>query len=583
MARRTPACLPLALTLVMAAWTTLHATAHQQNPQASTRPGELAPTQPPGQPRDAGPPAAAGTAVVRGRITDTDTGMPVRRATIQLSQRNMRGEPRAATTDDQGRFEIRELPAGDYVINVRKPGYASLSFGQRRWNETPRPLALRNGEVFDKADVTLQRGGVVTGRVVDEVGEAVLDANVRVMRQSWFRGRKRMMTTGSGNTNDLGVYRVFGLQPGEYFVLAAQRGGARMFARDETPVDYAPTYFPGTPDVAAARALPVAASQESIADIALVPVRVTSVSGLVLGSSGKPLSGGRAQAVPQTDGSPVQMFEPPRSAMIKADGTFTITGFTPGTYTLSASASEGFAGADDREFAQQTISIGNENVQGVTLVLSKGATARGRVVFTGVPPQDVSGLRIGARPVEDGEVFMMGGGPPAAIGADGTFTLTGLVGRRTLWTMGGTLQGWSIKQVLHGGRDVQDSGIDFVPGRTVSGIEIVMSQEFPTISGSVSDERGAPVKDYTVVAFAEDREKWFLPSARGLRSGRGDQDGLFKIENLSGGRYLVVALESVDANTMGDPEELDKLRAFATEVTLGENEKKTLQLRLVKP
>ena len=72
-----------------------------------TTPGQGAPQ--PGQvmpPRDAGPQPVAGNAVIRGRITDADTGMPVRRATVQLSQRNMRGEPRATATDDQGRFEV---------------------------------------------------------------------------------------------------------------------------------------------------------------------------------------------------------------------------------------------------------------------------------------------------------------------------------------------------------------------------------------------------------------------------------------------------------------------------------------------
>lgn len=581
MARRASAVLPLLLFLSLA----LASPCDAQSPQGSTRPGEVTPM--PGQPRDAGPQAATGTAVISGRIIDADTGMPVRRASIQLGQRNNRGEPRAATTDDQGRFEIRELPAGDYFVNVRKAGYASIAYGQRRWNEAPRPLTLRNGEVFDKCDVVLQRGGVITGRVVDEVGEPVLEANVRVFRQAWFRGRKRMTMAGGGATNDLGVFRVFGLQPGEYYVQAMQRGGARWFARDDTPVDYAPTYYPGTPDAATARPLTVAASQESIADISLLPVRVTSLSGLVLGSSGKPLGGGRVTAVVQTEGSMVLAFDQPRSAMIKPDGSFLVTGLTPGTYVISASATDDIGGGmDDREFAQQTVTVGNENLQGLTLVLTRGGVARGRVTFQGVPPQDISGVRVWARPAEEGgAVFVAGGGPPSPIAADGSFEVKGLVGKRLVGLGGGqgALQGWSVKAVLHGGRDVQDTGIEFTPGRTTSGIEIVMSQEFPSISGTVSDDRGQPVKDYSVIVFADDREKWFLPSMRWLKTARGDQDGLFKVEHLAGGRFLVVALESVDASVMGDPDELEKLRALATEVTLGDNEKKTLQLRLVKP
>ena len=47
--------------------------------------------------------------------------------------------------------------------------------------------------------------------VVDEVGEPVLGAIVQVLRRTWVRGRRQMMPAGSGTTNDLGAYRVFGL------------------------------------------------------------------------------------------------------------------------------------------------------------------------------------------------------------------------------------------------------------------------------------------------------------------------------------------------------------------------------------
>lgn len=552
-------------------------------------PGGQSPGTPaPGQvtpPRDAGPQTVIGTGVIRGRISDADTGLPIRRASVQLGQRTMRGEPRATSTDDQGRFEFGELPPGDYLVNVRKPGYASLGYGQRRWNETPRPLALRAGEVFEKCDVALQKGGVVTGRVVDEVGEPVLEANVRVMRQGWFRGRRRMTDAGFGTTNDLGVFRIFGLPPGDYFVQATMRATASMFSRDDTAVDYAPTYYPGTTDLASAQAVAVAPSQEIGADITLLPVRVTSISGQVLAASGRPLAGGRVMAMPQAEG-PTIVFSQPRTASIKADGTFELTGLAPGTYVVSASASDAFFGvAGDREFAQQTISVAGEPIRGLTLALATGGIARGRVVYEGTPPATLGNLRIFSRPVDDSVTMMMGGAPPE-VSADGTFEVKGLVGRRILTVSPsgpGGLQGWGVKAVLIGGRDVQDTGYDFAPGRTVSGVEIVLSQQFASIAGTVTDDRGQSLKDYSVLVVADDREKWFLPSMRWLKSARADQDGAFKVEYLAAGRYLVVAVDSLDTSTLGDPEEIEKLRAFATEVTVDDTEKRSMTLTIARP
>lgn len=544
----------------------------------------------PGQvvmPRDTGPAPATGTGVIRGRVTDADTGAPIRRAMVQLSQRAMRGEPRGATTDDQGRFEFRDLAAGEFMVLARKPGYASLGFGQRRANEAPRPLTLGAAEVFDRCDIALERGGVITGRVLDEIGEPVLEASVRVLRRAWFRGRRRLMAAGVGTTNDLGTFRVFGLPPGDYLVQASTRFNSWGFGRDERPVDYAPTYYPGTPDVSSAQPVAVTPAQESVADLTLATVRLTTIAGQALSSTGKPLTGGRVVAMPQPDGDEPFGFEQPRSAMVKADGTFEVTGLAPGTYQLSASASDGFFGGDpDREFALQTVSVGGEPVRGLTLALAPGGVARGRVVFQGTPPADLGGFRLMARPTDDERRPMMGGGRPPALGADGSFELTGLVGRQVItWINSGAgpLQGWGVKAVLVGGRDVQDSGIDFAPGRAVSGIEVVMSREFASISGTVTDDRGQPVKDYGVIAFSDDREKWFLPSMRWLKSARANQDGLFRMETLAAGRFLLVAVEGVDASDLGDPEHIEKLRAFATEVTLADTEKKTVTLTLARP
>jgi hypothetical protein len=552
----------------------------------ATRPGEIPGGRQAGPARDTSAlQQVTGTAIIKGVLVDADTGQPLRRAVVTLGGRAQR-EPRSATTDDTGRFEIRELPAGEYFLSMQKSGYARTSLGQRRWNEPARTITLRDGETVDVQTLSLQRGGVITGRVVDEVGEPVLDVAVRVMRKTWVRGKQRLAPAGGGQTNDLGIYRAHGLQPGEYFVSAASRGFGRMFGRDDSTVEYAATYFPGTTDVAGARTVTVNAGQESLADISLIPTRVTRITGMVLSGTGKPASGGSVSAFRRSDSDLALGLGPDgqRGAPIRQDGSFTLTGLTPGTWTLMAGGGVDFGpgggpGAGEREFAQQVVTVGGDDLTGLVLVLGRGGTLRGRVVFEGVPPQDVSSVRVMSRPMEDGPGMGMMGGRPTNIAADGSFELTGLTGTVGLTVMGAP-SGWSIKSVRFGGRDVYDTGVEVPMGRAATGAEIVMTQDETRLTGSATDDRGAPVRDFMVVAFAEDGEKWFLPSGRFLRSARANQDGVFTISGLAPGKYLVVALETLDSTSLGDPDELERWRGLATDVTLTDREQRSVTLRV---
>ena len=73
------------------------------------------------------------------------------------------------------------------------------------------------------ANLQLPRGSVITGTVVDEYGEPTPGTQVRVMRYVVQAGRRTLQQTGSGATDDRGIYRVYGLQPGEYIVSAVPR------------------------------------------------------------------------------------------------------------------------------------------------------------------------------------------------------------------------------------------------------------------------------------------------------------------------------------------------------------------------
>ena len=87
-------------------------------------------------------------------------------------------------------------------------------------------VAASEGPSPSKANAKFGVGEGITGRVVDEFGEPVADAQVAPMRSANQGGRRRMMPSGRASmTNDIGEFRIFGLPPGQYVISATLRAG----------------------------------------------------------------------------------------------------------------------------------------------------------------------------------------------------------------------------------------------------------------------------------------------------------------------------------------------------------------------
>ena len=105
---------------------------------------------------------------------------------------------------------------------------------------------------------------------------------VTVLTQRYVQGRREFSPVGRGAaSDDRGQYRVYGLPPGQYWVSAAQLGGMSPSGDGQ---GYAPTYYPGTSNVAQAQMVSLALGQEMTGiDYVLVPVRTASVAASRLG------------------------------------------------------------------------------------------------------------------------------------------------------------------------------------------------------------------------------------------------------------------------------------------------------------
>jgi hypothetical protein len=551
-----------------------------------------------------------GTGRITGRVLTADTGAPVRRAQVRVIGPDIM--PKLATTDNEGTYEFKDLPAGRFTITVSKSGFVNVGFGQRRPFEAPRPIELREAQVLERADITMPRGSAINGRITDEFGEPIADVVVTAMRSTWSNGRRRLQSAGrTATTNDLGQYRIYGLPPGEYYVSATLRGTQEMMVTEMAMVatfvggpvpdsprsGYSPTYYPGTPSGSEAQKLTVAIGQEAQnIDFGLLGVKLVRVSGQVIGSDGRPMEGVSISTSPRNAADAGFLTLPGGAARSDKSGNFTLNGVAPGEYMLNARGMTimttdssdrmtvtmtrvvgGPGGDGQSEFGSVPLSVGGEDIANVVIVTSKGATATGRVVWEGGVKPKVNTLRITAASAEaEGPMALLGGS--GSVTAEGTFELKGLAGAR-IFRVTNVPAGWVLKSVTHGGQDITDSGLDVKGSDPISGLEVVLTAKSTEVSGSVKSGNEAAV-DYTVVIFSDDPQKWTVPQTRHIHSARPNQEGRFQLKNLPAGSYYAVALEYIAQGDWNDPEVLERLKSKATRFTLEEGSVETLDLRL---
>jgi hypothetical protein len=215
----------------------------------------------------------------------------------------------------------------------------------------------------------------------------------------------------------------------------------------------------------------------------------------------------------------------------------------------------------------------------IIVTTSVGATARGVIVIDdgSAPPFKPSQVQVSANPLEP--MSMMGGFVQPKINDDYSFSISGLFDRRLIR---GFVQtgGWYLKAVFRGADDVTDSGVDFVPGRDVEDLQVVLTKTFTDLSGLVTDDRNRLIVDASVVIFPANRERWTTQS-RYLRTLRPDTQGRYTIKGLPPGEdYLIVAVANLEQGQGADPEFLDRAKEVAKPLTLNEGETKAVDVKL---
>jgi hypothetical protein len=577
-------------------------------------PGSLGGSQQPTRDTSAQPnkdTAPAPTGRITGRVLAADNGRPVKRARIFVSAAELPGG-RGALTDDQGVFDLTELPAGRYTLTVSKSGFVSLSYGQRRPLQAGTPLQLADGQQLKGVDFRLPRGSAIAGRVLDEDGDTMPGVNVRVMRYQYLQGDRRLTPAGAAQTDDRGQYRVWGLMPGDYYVSAvarnfnlggrggpggrfagpggpagAGRAGGAGFAfggrgvafggdqsDDPDQLAYAPTYFPGVASVEEAKPITVGLGAEVLdVNFSMQLVRAARIAGRVINPDGTPATSGNVNLAAENAGRAGQIGAN-YGGRIQWDGQFTIVNVPPGRYVLRARADD----TDPAQFAFQPISVNGQDVDDLGVVLSPGGTVTGTVTFLpgGSTPPDFTQIRIGAPSTDQGA---FGPQPNARVDKDGRFVLAGVPAGSHLIRSTGNTRGWTLKSVTINSRDVTDTPLTLRSGEAVGNVQVVFTDKLNEISGTITDTNGTPIPDYTVLVFPTDASLW-RPQARQIMTARPDQTGKYRIRGLPPGEYFLVTVDPAEQGEWFEPAYLDEHRTGAARLTLGDGDVKTQDFKV---
>ncbi|MDX2041515.1 MAG: carboxypeptidase-like regulatory domain-containing protein [Acidobacteriota bacterium] len=435
---------------------------------------------------------------ISGRVV-SESGKPLVNVTVSLSAAGTNS--RTTTTDTEGNFRFNGLTNRMYFVSpVSAQGYV------------PKPLPIEaRGPRFrpgDSANFTMLKGGVITGRVTDPEGNPVISIPVSLILVRDSEDNKQLIqVSGLGRqrtTDDRGVYRIYGLQPGTYLVAANPNstGGMSQFS---PYVGQTPTYHPSATRDTAIHVKVDYGSEASGIDIRFRAETGRTISGKVTGSS---LTINNIAGVSLISATNEAQVSSEQARPTEGQHVFSIPGLTDGEYILTST----FFKPDTEEVFSSTprrVAIKGADVTGLTLSLIPMAGIFGRVVVEKSPTvcdaklttalSDVSLTARRAEKTGDLSVtlprFAVRGG---STDGKGEFKLNNLTPGHHRLTAFSRNENWYVKSIHAAptglGRssivaDLVRSGVVLKPGERLTGVTVAVTEGAASISGKLAAAR----------------------------------------------------------------------------------------------
>lgn len=519
-------------------------------------------------------------AAIHGLVLD-DQRQPIDRAVIGLTGTDTPWK-RTVISGPDGSFDVIDVPLTGVMLVASRPGFVTMAYGAKRVGQFGPVVRLAAGE-RKSLTLVLNRTAAITGVVRDAEGEPVVGLQVSAQASTTDHNSPGIYRGAAAVTDRRGEYRIFGLPPGAYVVVAS-KPGEDLHQFDVHGVEhvssYVQTYFPATTRVDEATLVTVGAGGTADGiNFALRPWPSTQVTGEIQLPPGEVFTNAMVRITPEGQdergGFSLSIYS--------RDPKFVFRGITQGRYTVSARANLRVPAGTAAPARPQTvwgvesIAVDGSTPVAITLSLDHGFTVTGQIVYESTAPGDLQRRGIVLRAV-GGPFTNVASFVDGSIGADGRFTIHDVPrSTYTLEVQGPTQAEWSMKSVVVGGVDVLDTPLEVA--QDVSGVVATMTNRQTGIEGTVIGRDGQPSADVLVIVYAADRQYWTLRSRR-VRAVPPDTRGGFTLRGLPEGTYLVAATD-VDIADGVDPAALERLRPVSVPIMLklGEMTSVTVKVR----
>jgi hypothetical protein len=508
------------------------------------------------------PSKASEHCTLQGKVVQQRNEGPIRKVRVQLfgtGENEGTATDYIAITDAQGEFTINDVKAGNYRIRYDYPGFVDA---EKPHHGDGMLLSLVPGQEINDLVFHMAPGAVITGKVTDSDSDPLQGVIVAALPPHIHRNV--VPAASYAYTNDLGEYRIVGLSPNRYLVVAesfqAPRTALAENATGKSAVIYGKTYYPGTTDKTQAIPLDLHAGDEVAANISLELVHIFHVRGQVTNLPPRAEDDISVVLRPLDEDSTADI----RPWPLDKDGKFDIARVLPGSYGIVVTL--GGNGLSPRFMRGDiTVQVNNADVAGLKVSLVPNAEVRGQFRTDNGQKIDWSQLevRLYSRLLRGPFRSYRTSGdaweamdweersPDTRLKADGSFEMEAVppdTYRLSIWSP--ALPAYVVKAVNVNGKDVSNSG--FTVADESPFLDVVITANTATVDGIVVDDQNKPTPDVHVVCIPdgnrrERRDLYHMTTT--------DSRGRFTMDGLNLGQYQFFAVdEDADEDEVMDPE-----------------------------
>ena len=535
---------------------------------------------------------AVATSSVSGVVKDAVTRQPLRDYTVSTQVNatwvgnmilmNASTREVSSTTDQQGRYKLSDLPAGEYRIDARN--------AQRFGSQTTKHIAVA-GHDLEGLDFNIKVDGTITGKIVDENKDPVPGMTVSLVSREYFLGSLGSFLQSGAQTNDRGEYTLERVQAGRPYLILAEKRERRLPPHSDVPLNpklrkRVPmrTWYPNSPSPDGAMPIVLRPGERREgADIEVKKSQSYCIEGTLEGSSGPAALD--FQIEPQQPSSGVSstggVFMATPGGTTGRDGAFRICDLYPGGYRLTASERSGDPNQQVPAFGVAAIAVSDRDIRGLKVSASPGLALEGEVAWDGVSPETPVTTRVSVYLQPLLRTRYMGENTDARVDIPGAFSFSGLLidDYQVRATVNGP--GLYIKDATYGGRSVHYEPLRLGSAMPGAGMRVVVGHDGSTLGAQVGDRDGNPVPDARVLILPAEISSEAELAAR-LVSGQTNQYGQYTSITLPPGKYYVAASgDSVDA-TQGAASRVWRSRNRFKEVELAPGASAQVTLEPVK-